>query len=198
MTRSTPTRLRRYRIAGAATAGLLSLGLLTACGSGSSGAGSSSAAGAAPRSSAAEEVEAKSGLQPGDALASHNFGLSMEGRNVEFLAEVQGLEMEQDQTTLESVDGRSARRLVPGAASGGEVTIVRGMTRSEELTRFAAGEIMPKTVSIVLYDFEDHPVKWYELEDPKVTKIDRSSAGEASAGTPTEALTIRFSHLTIH
>ncbi|MFC8097226.1 phage tail protein [Streptomyces sp. NPDC057363] len=196
MARSTSTR-RRQRIAGAATAGLLSLGLLTACGSGSSGEGSSDA-GAKPRSSATEEVEAK-GLQPGDALTAHNFGFTMEGRDVEYLAEVSGLSTEEEQqTTHQSQDGRAGRRLIPGAGSGGEVVVVRGMTRSEELTRFAAGEIAPETASIVMYDFQNRPVKRYEMEDPRVTKIDQASVAAGSDGTSAETLTISFSHLTVH
>jgi phage tail-like protein len=194
MARSASTRLRRHRIAGAATAGLLSLGLLTACGSGSSDAGSSDA-GAKPRPSATEKVETKD-ILAGDALASNNFAFNMNGRAVEYLAEVSSLQTEgQEQTTHQSENGRAGRSLIPGAGSGGEAVIVRGQTKSEELTRFAAGEITPESVSIVVLDYQNNPVKRYELEDPSVTKIDQSPVG--ADGTSTEALTIRFSQLTV-
>ncbi len=195
MARSTSARLRRRRIAGAATAGLLSLGLLTACGSGSSDAGSSDA-GAKPRPSATEQVETKD-LLAGDTLASHNFAFSMEGRDVEYLAEVSSLlTEEQEQTSHQSENGRAGRSLIPGAGSGGEAVIVRGQTKSEELTRFAAGEIKPGSVSIVVLDYQNNPVKRYEMGNPSVTRIDQSPVG--ADGTSTEALTIRFSHLTVH
>ncbi|MER7050970.1 hypothetical protein [Streptomyces sp. NPDC000351] len=200
MARSTSTRLRHRRIAVAATAGLLSLGLLTACGSGSSDAGSSGAsssdAEAKPRSSATEEVKTKD-ILAGDALTSHNFAFNMEGRDVEYLAEVSSLRMAEDeQTTQQSQNGRAGRSLIPGAGAGGEAVIVRGETRSEELTRFTAGETTPETVSLVILDYQNNPVKRYEMADPSVTRIDQSPAG--ANGTPTETLTISFSQLTVH
>ncbi|GAA3979292.1 hypothetical protein GCM10022384_31020 [Streptomyces marokkonensis] len=202
MARSTSTRLRRRRIAVAATAGLLSLGLLTACGSGSSDAGSSGAsssdAGAKPRSSATEEVETKD-ILAGDALTSHNFAFNMDGRDVEYLAEVSGLRTEADeQTTQQSQNGQAGRRLIPGAGAGGEAVIVRGQTRSEELTRFAAGETTPETVSLVVLDYQNNPVKRYEMANPRVTKIDQSSVTTGSAEATAETLTISFSQLTVH
>ncbi|GAA2580456.1 MULTISPECIES: phage tail protein [Streptomyces] len=195
MARSTSARLRRRRIAGAATAGLLSLGLLTACGSGSSDAGSSDAE-AKPRSSATEKVETKD-ILAGDALTSRNFAFNMDGRDVEYLAEVSDLRTEADeQTTQQSQNGQAARRLIPGAGAGGEAVIVRGQTKSEELTRFAAGETTPETVSLVVLDYQNNPVKRYEMANPRVTRIDQSPAG--ADGTSTEALTISFSQLTVH
>ena len=75
-------------------------------------------------------------LQPGDALAAHNFGLQIDGVTVEYLQEVGGLSLEQDVIEYQQVsaNGRPVTKKMPGTKKAGEASVTRGMTQSKAFT----------------------------------------------------------------
>ncbi|MCT2592684.1 phage tail protein [Streptomyces sp. N2-109] len=202
MARSTSSS--RRRMAGAVTAALLSLGLLTACGSGSSDTDSSSSSSsqkshsgagssdAGAKSGSKLRSKAEGGLQPGDSLTAHNFALNIEGARVEYLKEVSGLNQEQSTQQQHQQQGTPGRKLIPGQQSGGTVTVVRGTTHSAQFTGLVNGRIQPATASIVLLDYQDSAVKQYTMQNPTVIKVDTSAGADRA-----ETVTIRFTSLTI-
>lgn len=212
MHRSTTFR-RRLRIASAATAALLSLGVLTACGGGSSSSGSaksgssptseSSADTSAPgtknaakdgsQSNSKAEVEAKGSLQSGDQLSAHNYALEINGETAENLQQVGGLTVDQntEETHSTTPDGRPVNRRIPGQRQGGSVTVVRGETRSEQFDRMINGSLAPENVTIAMSDYQNAPLKRYTMTNPKVVKVD------VPAGGGPEQVTIQFAELTI-
>ena len=75
-------------------------------------------------------------ISPGDAFTSHNFGLQIDGVMVEYLAEVNGLTIEQDviKYLSNSAQGKPEVSLMPGTQKDGQCTVVRGMTPSASFT----------------------------------------------------------------
>ena len=144
-------------------------------------------------------------LQPGDALTSHNFGLQIDGVMVEYLAEVSGLTLEQDVITYQqnTAQGRSGVALLPGVQKNGPCTVVRGMTQSASFTLCIndsiAGRMATarKNASIIMMDFEDNPVKRYNLRNAWCSKIDTSTVKAGEAAALTETVTIVFEELVI-
>ncbi|MFF4230401.1 phage tail protein [Streptomyces sp. NPDC001820] len=144
-------------------------------------------------------------LQPGDSLTSHNFGLQIDGVMVEYLAEVSGLSIEQDviKHPSNTAQGRPEINLLPGVQKDGQCTVVRGMTQSAAFTLWIndsiAGRMSTarKDASIIMMDYENNPVKRYNMRKAWCSKIDASTlkAGEASALT--ETVTIVFEELVI-
>ena len=144
-------------------------------------------------------------LQPGDALTSHNFGLQIDGVMVEYLAEVSGLTLEQDVITYQqnTAQGRSGVALLPGVQKNGQCTVVRGMTQSASFTQWIndsiAGRMATarKNASIIMMDFEDNPVKRYNLRNAWCSKIDTSTVKAGEAAALTETVTFGFEELVI-
>ncbi|MBB4893795.1 phage tail-like protein [Streptomyces olivoverticillatus] len=144
-------------------------------------------------------------LMQGDSLTSHNFGLQIDGVMVEYLAEVSGLSIEQDVIVYQqnSAQGHVEVKLLPGVQKNGQCTVVRGMTQSPSFTTWINESIhgqmstARKNASIIMMDYEDNPVKRYNLRNAWCSKIDASTlkAGEASALT--ETVTIVFEELVI-
>ncbi|GAB2932787.1 MULTISPECIES: phage tail protein [Streptomyces] len=144
-------------------------------------------------------------LMQADSLTSHNFGLQIDGVMVEYLAEVSGLSLEQDVITYQqnSAQGRPEVNLLPGVQRSGQCTVVRGMTQSASFTQWIndsiAGQMSSarKNASIIMMDFQNNPVKRYNMRNAWCSKVDASTlkAGEASALT--ETVTIVFEELVI-
>ncbi|MEV5983182.1 hypothetical protein [Streptomyces sp. NPDC052114] len=185
----------RRRMAGVATAALLSLGLLTACGSESSGSDASSAGSspkaesrAKPSDSGAKghsELSTRAeGLQGGDALASHSIQLNVDG-GTESLAEVSDLTV--DQPTEQT----PSNKLIPGEPRPGTVTVVRGAEQSQQFTDLINGSSRPATASLSLLDAMGNPTKQYNLQEPRVIRVDNPQTGNA------QSVTIQFTGLTI-
>lgn len=144
-------------------------------------------------------------LMQGDSLTSHNFGLQIDGVMVEYLAQVSGLSLEQDVIVSKqnSAMGKPETNLLPGVQKNGQCTVVRGMTQSSSFTTWIndsiAGQMSTarKNASIIMMDFQDQPVKRYNLRNAWCSKVDASTlkAGEASALQ--ETVTIVFEELVI-
>ena len=144
-------------------------------------------------------------LQPGDALTSHNFGLQIDGVMVEYLAEVNGLSIEQDviKHLSNSAQGRPEVSLMPGVQKDGQCTVVRGMTQSPAFTTWIndsiAGQMSTarKNASIIMMDYMNSPVKRYNMRNAWCSKIDASALKAGEAAALTETVTIVFEELVI-
>ncbi|MET9496076.1 hypothetical protein [Streptomyces sp. NPDC006552] len=198
MSRSALTPCRRT--AGVVSAALLSLGLLTACGSGSPDTAASRPPASASRTAgaptgspdagakgSAKLSEAEGGelnLQGGDTLVPRQFRLSLDG-GTETLTEVSGLTVDQPTQQFPS-DGY---RLVPGEQQhAGTVTVVRGAERSQQFTDLIEGRTRPATASIDQLDFEGAMTKRMTLQEPTVSKVENGDA---------QSVTLHFTGLTI-
>lgn len=144
-------------------------------------------------------------LQPGDALASHNFGLQIDGVMVEYLQEVNGLTMEQDVIEYQQVsaNGKPTVKKMPGVKKAGQVSVVRGMTQSASFTSWinesVAGNMAMarKNASIIMMDYMNSPVKRYNLRNAWCSKVEASTVKAGDASALTESVTIVFEELVI-
>jgi phage tail-like protein len=144
-------------------------------------------------------------LGPGDSLTSHNFGLQIDGVMVEYLTEVSGLTMEQDVITSMSntAGGQKETAVMPGVQKSGQCTVVRGMTSSPAFTSWIndsiAGQMSTarKNASIIMMDYQNTPVKRYNMRNAWCSKVDASSLKAGEAAALTETVTIVFEELEI-
>ncbi|MFJ9039048.1 phage tail protein [Streptomyces sp. NPDC102406] len=144
-------------------------------------------------------------LQPGDALTSHNFGLQIDGVMVEYLQEVSGLSQEQDVIEYQQVSaqGKPVTKKMPGVKKAGDCTVVRGMTQSkafdEWITQSVSGQMATarKNASIIVMDYQNNPVKRYNMRNAWCSKIDASTVKAGEAAALTETVTITFEELVI-
>ncbi|MFI7388420.1 hypothetical protein [Streptomyces sp. NPDC049813] len=189
----------RRRTAGVAVAALLSLGLLTACGSegsdtaapspSSTGRAKTAPAGSpdAGAKGSSKPSQAEGGvlkLQEGDSLASTQFRLSVDG-GTESLTEVSGLTM--DQPTQQSPS--DGHRLVPGEQpQSGTVIVIRGSEQSQQFTDLIDGNTQPATASLDQLDYAGNTTKQFTLQEPRVVKVETGAA---------ESVTIHFTSLTV-
>jgi phage tail-like protein len=144
-------------------------------------------------------------LQPGDALAAHNFGLQIDGVTIEYLQEVGGLSLEQDVIEYQQVsaNGRPVTKKMPGTKKAGEASVTRGMTQSKAFTDWIndslAGNMASarKNATIMLMDYQYNPVKRYNMTNAWCTKVESSGVRAGDASALTEQVTITFEDLTI-
>jgi phage tail-like protein len=144
-------------------------------------------------------------LQPGDALAAHNFGLQIDGVTVEYLQEVGGLSLEQDVIEYQQVaaNGRPVTKKMPGTKKAGEASVTRGMTQSKAFTEWInesmAGNMASarKNATIMLMDYQYNPVKRYNMTNAWCSKVESSGVKAGDASALTEQVTITFEDLTI-
>ncbi|MFE0107213.1 phage tail protein [Streptomyces sp. NPDC059009] len=144
-------------------------------------------------------------LMQGDSLTSHNFGLQIDGVMVEYLQEVSGLTLEQDIIISQqnTAQGQIDINILPGVQKNGQCTVVRGMTQSSAFTQWINDSISGrmstarKNASIIMMDYEDNPVKRYNLRNAWCNKIDASSLKAGEAAVLTETVTIVFEELVI-
>ncbi|GAA2493676.1 phage tail protein [Winogradskya humida] len=144
-------------------------------------------------------------LQPGDALAAHNFGLQIDGVMVEYLQEVGGLSMEQDVIEYQQVSaaGKPITKKMPGVKKAGECTVTRGMTESAAFTQWinesVAGNMSSarKNATIMLMDYQGTAVKRYNLRNAWCSKVETSGVKAGDATALTEQVTIVFEELVI-
>ncbi|MYR40888.1 hypothetical protein [Streptomyces sp. SID5910] len=186
------TASTRRRSAGVATAVLLSLGLLTACGSGSSDAGpsrpSASRTAEAPTGSPGAGAQGSEGgelnFQQGEPLTPRQFQLSVDG-GTETLTEVSGLTMDQP-TEQDPSDGY---RLIPGEQpQSGTVTVTRGTEQSQQFTDLIDGKTQPGSASLNQLDFAGNLTKQFTLQEPRVIRVESNS---------TQSVTIHFTSLSV-
>jgi phage tail-like protein len=144
-------------------------------------------------------------IQPGDAIASHNFGLQIDGVTVEYLQEVSGLSVEQDVIEYQQVsaDGKPVTKKMPGVKKAGECTVTRGMTESKAFTEWInqsiAGDMANarKNATIMMMDFQNSPVKRYNMRNAWCSKVESGGVKAGDATALTEQVTIVFEELVI-
>ncbi|MFA3876664.1 phage tail protein [Streptomyces sp. MMCC 100] len=145
-------------------------------------------------------------LNPGDSLTSHNFGLQIDGVMIEYLSEVNGITLEQDVIKYPQNNGATGKTeiaVMPGSAKDGQCTVVRGMTQSNSFTQWINDSLegrmssARKNASIIVMDYEDNPVKRYNLRNAWCSKIDMSPVKAGEAAALTETVTIVFEELVI-
>ncbi|MBV9026725.1 MAG: phage tail protein [Streptomycetaceae bacterium] len=142
-------------------------------------------------------------LQPGDALTSHNFGLQIDGVMVEYLQEVSGLSIEQDVIEYQQVSaqGKPVTKKMPGVKKAGTCTVVRGMTQSSAFNDWINESVSGnmgtarKNATIMVMDYQNNPVKRYDLRNAWCSKVETSTVQAGQASALTESVTITFEEL---
>lgn len=144
-------------------------------------------------------------LSAGDALASHNFGLQIDGIMVEYLQSVDGLSQKQDviEYKQNSAQGRPIIKKLPGIMQAGECTVTRGMVPSKSFTdwinqsRQGNMAMARKNLSIILMDFQNNPVKRYNMRNAWCSGVSTSSLEAGGSSALAEKVTITFEELVI-
>lgn len=145
-------------------------------------------------------------MAEGDALSTHIFGVQLGGFMVESLQEVSGLTVEEDVVDVFQVTatGKPLIRKQPGAQKGGEVTITRGLDKSEEFTKWlketlekGAVTAARQNITIEVKDTEGNSVRRMQLINGWASKWEGPSlkAGESSAAT--EKVTLVFEEIKV-
>jgi phage tail-like protein len=144
-------------------------------------------------------------LQPGDALAAHNFALQIDGVTVEYLAEVGGLTYEQDVIEYQQVSaqGKAITKKMPGAKKAGECTVTRGMTQSTAFSEWINSSMegdmgsARKNASIIFQDYQGEETKRYNMTNAWCSKVESSGVKAGDASPMTEVVTIVYEDLEI-
>ena len=92
----------------------------------------------------------------GDAYATCRFYVQLDGSTEALFTEVSGLQIEVTVHNLEEGGNNGFVHRLPGRAKVGNITLKRGMTRSNDFLKWllevAAGKITRRHVTIVMYD----------------------------------------------
>ncbi|MFG3436809.1 phage tail protein [Nonomuraea sp. NPDC047897] len=140
-----------------------------------------------------------------DTSVGHSFGLEVDGIVIKQISEVSGLKMEQDVIELKqnTADGKYVVKKLPGRPKAGEVTLTRGLTADNSFEKWAKeahfGRMSNarKGGAIIVYDFENNPIKRYKLINawPKSLEIGALKAGDTSVLT--ERLVITYEQMEV-
>lgn len=100
-----------------------------------------------------------------DAYATCRFYVQLDGKSEALFTEVGGLQIEVTVHTLEEGGNNGFVHRLPGRAKVGNLTLKRGMTRSNDFLKWlidvAAGKIMRRNVTVVMYDTaQDVMLRW--------------------------------------
>ncbi|MER7055511.1 MULTISPECIES: phage tail protein [unclassified Streptomyces] len=145
-------------------------------------------------------------LMQGDSLTGNNFGLQIDGVIVEYLAEVNGITLEQDVIRHQqnnAITGKLETAVMPGNKKDGQCTVVRGVTPSQAFTTWIHDsfdgkmETARKNASIILMDAEDTPVKRYNMRNAWCCKQELSSLKAGDTNALTETVTIVFEEMEV-
>ncbi len=141
----------------------------------------------------------------GDSLTSHNFGIQIDGVMIAYLSRVSGISIQQD--TIEhksnSADGQPTVAVLPGTQKNGQCTVERGMTISDDFTKWQNASIngqmgeARKNASIIMMDTEGTPVKRWNLRNAWCSEVQVSDLQAGEAGTATETVTIVFEEMVV-
>lgn len=143
-------------------------------------------------------------MATGDTLAVHCFQVELGGIQIESIQEISGLTLEVDTIEVKQVSptGQTIIRKLPGARQAGEVTITRGMDKSDEFTKWIKdsmeGKIddARKDISIIMTKADQQSdERRFNLSKGWVTKWEgpELKAGESSHAT--EKVTITFEEI---
>ncbi|CAL9532804.1 hypothetical protein SUDANB145_04059 [Streptomyces sp. enrichment culture] len=141
-----------------------------------------------------------------DVLVAPNFGLQIDGVMVEYLNSVSGLQVEQDVIKYQQNAGTTGRNnvtLMPGVAKDGQVQVERGASMSPAFTQWIDDSLngrmatARKNASIILMDYEDSPVRRWNLRNAWCSKIVMGTLKAGDTNPLTETVTIVFEELVV-
>ena len=140
-----------------------------------------------------------------DKAVGHSFGLEIDRVQIKQISEVSGLKLEQDVIELKqnTNDGKYIVKKLPGRPKQGEVTLTRGLTADQSFekwikdSRFGKMTDSRKGGAIIVFDFENQPIKRYKLTNawPKSLEIGTLKAGDTSVLT--EKLVVTYEMLEV-
>jgi phage tail-like protein len=142
----------------------------------------------------------------GDALSTFRFGVQLGGVTVESVQSVSGLSMEQNVVEVKQTTDRGELviRKQPGGRLAGEITLTRGLDKSDALSAWLKKTMEDgnvgsarENITIEMMDSEGKTVRRYNLTDAWVSKWEgpELSAGDGNAAT--ENVTITFDEVKI-
>jgi phage tail-like protein len=143
-------------------------------------------------------------LNNGDSATVHNFAIQIDGVQVEYLSSVSGLSNKQDviQHVQNTPNGTPVIRKMPGISQGGEVTVTRGRSQSNDFTDWIktslAGDMgsARKNVSIIVLDYQGSEVTRFNLVDAWCCETSYSDMTAGQAQVYEEKVTITYENLT--
>ena len=136
-----------------------------------------------------------------DVLTTHTFGIELGNFLVETCQGVSDIRSEQEVIEVKQVTlaGELVMRQQPGAAQRGEVTICRGLDKSEaftdwirktlEMSNLAAAR---QNVTIVVMDAQKNRVRRIHLKNAWASSWERPSLQDGSAGPAIEQVTLSY------
>ncbi|MEY9886953.1 phage tail-like protein [Catenulispora sp. MAP12-49] len=141
----------------------------------------------------------------GDSAAAHNFALQIDGVQVEYLAEVGPLQLEQDVIShvQNNQQGTPKISMMPGISKGGTVSVTRGQTQSSSFTDWIneslAGNMgsARKNATIIYMDYQNNPIKRYDLRNAWCCKVETAGTKAGEAQVLNEQVTITFEEMKI-
>ena len=145
-------------------------------------------------------------MAEGDALATHIFGVQLGKYSVESLQEVSGLTVEEEVVEVFQVSstGKPIIRKQPGAQKGGEVTITRGLDKSDEFTKWlketlenGAVNAARDNITIEVKDTEGNTVRRMQLLNAWASKWEGPSLQAGQSTAATEKVTLTFEEIKV-
>jgi phage tail-like protein len=145
-------------------------------------------------------------MAEGDPLSTHIFGVQLGGITVESVKEISNLTVDQEVVEYKQVtaDGKLIVRKQPGARMPGEVTLTRGLDKSDALTQWinetlnnGAVDAARQNITIEIKDTTGATVRRINLTNAWASKWEGPTltAGESSAAT--ENVTIVFEEIKV-
>lgn len=145
-------------------------------------------------------------MADGDALSTHIFGVELGGYQVEFIQEISGFTVEEEVVTNNQVSNRGKQiiRKQPGARQAGEVTIVRGLDKSSEFTKWiketlnkGAVDTARQNLTIEIKDSKNDTVRRIQLMRGWASKWEGPSLKAGESSVATESVTIQFEEIIV-
>ncbi|MER5214911.1 phage tail protein [Streptomyces sp. NPDC002838] len=145
-------------------------------------------------------------MATGDALSTHVFGVQLGGYLVESIQEISGLTVEEEVVEVRQVspEGKQIIRKQPGARQAGEVTIVRGMDKSSEFTKWinetlnkGAVDAARQNLTIEIKDSELTTVRRIQLMQGWASRWEGPSLSAGDSSPATETVTIVFEEIIV-
>ncbi len=139
-------------------------------------------------------------LEALDGAVGHSFGLEVDGVMIKQITEVSGLKFEQDKIELKenTSDGKFILRNLPGRPKGGQITLTRALTEDKSFdswikdSRFGRMSAVRKTGAVVVFDYENNPIKRYKLINAWPSALELGTMKAGAADVLTEKLTVAF------
>lgn len=143
-------------------------------------------------------------MATGDTLAVHTFQVELGGIQVESVQEVSGLSLEMDAIEVKqnNMNGELLLRKIPGGRNAGEVTITRGMDKSDALTKWIKDSMegnideARKDISIIMTKADKSTdQRRFNIIAGWVTKWEGPDLKAGESNHATERVTITFEEI---